>query len=343
VLQGSCDRPERVAACLPARSSMRRHPRNLSHPGPTGKRPSPPASPSILGMLTLDGLDVRYPDGVHALRDVSLIVPAGLFGLLGPNGAGKSTLMRTLATLQRPDRGRIRFGDVDVLAEPARLRAQLGYLPQDFGLYPTLTAHETLDHFAVLKGLDDPRMRADRVEAMLRRVNLLQVRDRRVDGFSGGMRQRLGIAIALVASPRLLIVDEPTAGLDPVERHRLLDLLAGVADDVVVLLSTHLVDDVEAVCERVALLVQGRIVREGTPATLVAEVRGRLWQARLSRESAQRWQDDAAVISRRLAPGGVLVHAIGDGPPDPAFTAVAPTLEDVYFAQLAQHGLRDDA
>jgi ABC-type multidrug transport system ATPase subunit len=291
-------------------------------------------------MLVLDALDVTYANGVHALRGVSLSVPAGLFGLLGPNGAGKSTLMRTLATLQRPDRGHITFGDLDVLADPAALRAQLGYLPQEFGLYPSLTAEEILDHFAVLKGLVDAAERRARVGVLLERVNLQDVRRRRVDGFSGGMRQRLGVAIALVAAPRLLIVDEPTAGLDPAERHRLLDLLASVGEDVVVLLSTHLVADVEAICARVALLVQGQVVRTGTPDELVAGLRGRLWRARLDREAAAAWRAAPAVISTRLAPGGMVLHATGEAAPGPAFVPTEPDLEDVFFDELARRGQR---
>ncbi len=294
-------------------------------------------------MLQLDSIDVSYANGVRALRNVSLTVRPGLFGLLGPNGAGKSSLMRTIATLQRPDRGRIRFGDLDVLADPAALRATLGYLPQEFGLYPSLTAEEILDHFAVLKGLTEPAARRARVDAMLERVNLQDVRHRRVDGFSGGMRQRLGIAIALVASPRLLIVDEPTAGLDPAERHRLLDLLAGVAEEVVVLLSTHLVADVEAVCQRVAILLAGEVVREGTPAELVAPLRGGLWRARLSRDEAAAGRAHPAVISTRLAPGAVVLHATGPTPPTPAYAAIEPDLEDVFFAELARRRQASDA
>lgn len=286
--------------------------------------------------LQIDNLSLTYANGVQALHDVHLTVPPGLFGLLGPNGAGKSTLMRTLATLQRPDRGRIRFGEIDVLADPAALRAQLGYLPQDFGLYPSLTAVEILEHFAVLKGLLDPADRQQRVAALLERVNLAEVRHRRVEGFSGGMRQRLGVAIALIAEPKLLIVDEPTAGLDPAERHRLLDLLAGVADDVVVLLSTHLVADVAAVCGRLAILVGGRVVREGTPDELVAGLRGRLWQARLSREHAERWREARSVISTRLAPGAMVLHATGATPPAASFHAVEPDLEDAFFDAMAR-------
>lgn len=291
--------------------------------------------------LQIQNLTITYANGVAALRDVTLTVAPGLFGLLGPNGAGKSTLMRTLATLQRPDRGAIRFGDIDVLADPASLRARLGYLPQDFGLYPSLTAHEILDHFAVLKGVHEPTGRRDRVTALLERVNLLDVRNRRVEGFSGGMRQRLGVAIALIAEPQLLIVDEPTAGLDPAERHRLLDLLAGVADDVVVLLSTHLVADVAAVCQRVAILVSGRVVREGTPHELVSDLRGRLWQARMSRERAAAWRDQENVISTRLAPGALVLHATAPAPPSDAFRAVEPDLEDVFFDAIARVRLSD--
>jgi len=293
--------------------------------------------------LQIDQLSITYANGVQALHDVTLTVPPGLFGLLGPNGAGKSTLMRTLATLQRPDRGHIRFGDLDVLADPAALRARLGYLPQDFGLYPSLSALDILDHFAVLKGLRDPSDRRDRVLALLERVNLADVRHRRVEGFSGGMRQRLGVAIALIAEPQLLIVDEPTAGLDPAERHRLLDLLAGVADDVVVLLSTHLVADVAAVCQRVAVLVGGRVVRDGTPESLTHALRGRLWQARLAREDAGRWREHSSIISTRLAPGALVLHAAADQAPDPSFRSVAPDLEDVLFEAMARERMARDS
>jgi len=310
---------------------------NLMRSAGAGKRQRDRDPSHVPGMsLQIEHLSLTYANGVHALRDVSLAVPPGLFGLLGPNGAGKSTLMRTLATLQRPDRGRIHFGDIDVLAEPAALRARLGYLPQDFGLYPSLTAAEILEHFAVLKGLRDPADRRDRMAVLLERVNLGDVRHRRVEGFSGGMRQRLGVAIALIAEPQLLIVDEPTAGLDPTERHRLLDLLAGVADDVVVLLSTHLVADVAAVCGRLAILAGGRVVCEGTPEALVAGLRGRLWQARLTREHAERWRGEPAVISTRLAPGAMVLHATGQTPPAEAFRAVEPDLEDVLFDVLAR-------
>jgi ABC-2 type transport system ATP-binding protein len=286
--------------------------------------------------LQIDHLSLTYANGVQALCDVHLRVPPGLFGLLGPNGAGKSTLMRILATLQRPDHGSIHFGAIDVLADPAALRARLGYLPQEFGLYPSLTAVEILEHFAVLKGLLDPPARQHRVATLLERVNLADVRHRRVEGFSGGMRQRLGVAIALLAEPTLLIVDEPTAGLDPVERHRLLELLAGVAEDVVVLLSTHLVADVAAVCGRLAILMGGRVVGEGTPDELVAGLRGRLWQARLSREQAAPWREAPSVISTRLAPGALVVQAVGMTPPAASFRAVEPDLDAVYFAAVAR-------
>ncbi len=284
--------------------------------------------------LRIEHLSKSYGLGVRALDDVSLSIPAGVFGLLGPNGAGKSTLMRTLATLQQPDSGRIHFGDIDVLAQPGRLRAVLGYLPQDFGLYPTMRADETLDHFATLKGLTRDAERRERVQALLQQVNLWEVRAQRVGGFSGGMRQRLGIAIALIGAPRLLIVDEPTAGLDPAERNRLLDLLTDIAGDALVLLSTHLVEDVRDICACMAVLDAGHVVAQGAPEQLIDAIRGRLWRKRIARDERDAYRTRYAVISSRRVAGGTTVHVVSETDPGNGFSPLEPDLEDVYFHLL---------
>src|SRR5471030_883685 len=229
-------------------------------------------------MLSIVSLTHVYPNGTRALDNVSLEIPPGLYGLLGPNGAGKSTLMRCLATLQIPSSGQIRFGDIDVLADPQKLRATLGYLPQDFGVYPRVSAYDMLDHLAVLKGLTASGPRKETVETLLQQVNLWDVRKKAVAGFSGGMRQRFGIAQALIGDPQLIIVDEPTAGLDPEERNRFLNLLAEIGENVVVLLSTHIVDDVADLCPQMAIIAGGRIVREGAPGALIASLDGRVWR-----------------------------------------------------------------
>jgi ABC-type multidrug transport system ATPase subunit len=296
--------------------------------------------------LQVQGLTTTYSNGVQALRNVSLRIPPGLFGLLGPNGAGKSTLMRTLATLQRPDAGSIRFGEIDGLADPAALRAVLGYLPQDFGLYPAMSAEATLDHFAVLKGVLDAAERRDRVRALLTQVNLDLQRTRAVGGFSGGMRQRLGIAIALIGRPQLLIVDEPTSGLDPVERHRFLNLLASVGDEVVVILSTHLVEDVRDLCARMAMLDQGCVVLEGRPDDLLHLLRDRVWRARLTRPEAQTLLPQLAagghrVLRERVAGRDTVLYVEATTEPAEGFTRVDPTLEDVYLSRVS--AARDDA
>ncbi len=284
--------------------------------------------------LRIEQLSKSYGHGARALDDVSLTVPAGVFGLLGPNGAGKSTLMRTLATLQQPDSGRVHFGDINVLTQPEQLRRVLGYLPQDFGLYPTMRAAEILDHFATLKGLTVNAERAERVQALLQQVNLWEVRGQRVGGFSGGMRQRLGIAIALIGAPRLLIVDEPTAGLDPAERNRLLDLLTDIAGDALVILSTHIVDDVRDICSHMAILNDGRVVVQGEPAALLQQVRGRLWSKRIAREALDGYRARNDVISTRRSMGMVLLHVYSESNPGDGFTQCEPDLEDVYFHRL---------
>jgi ABC-type multidrug transport system ATPase subunit len=281
--------------------------------------------------LVIDGLSKTYANGTRALDGISLRIPPGMFGLLGPNGAGKSTLMRTIATLQLPDAGRIRFGTLDVLAQPDELRKVLGYLPQDFGLYPTLSAEVTLDHYAALKGVADARQRKALVAALLQQTNLYEHRSKAVGGFSGGMRQRLGIAIALAGGPKLLIVDEPTAGLDPTERNRFLNLLGEIGREVVIILSTHIVEDVRELCSSMAIINRGKLVLSGDPETVIAGLRGRVWRRSVPRDELEAVRTAQDVISVRLVGGVPLVHAVADASPGAGWTQVDPGLEDVYF------------
>ena len=287
-------------------------------------------------MLELANVTHVYPNGTRALDDCTLSIPKGMFGLLGPNGAGKSTLMRSIATLQTPSQGGIRFGDIDVVREPERLRAVLGYLPQDFGVYPRVSAWELLDHLAILKGLSDARDRKRRLEILLHQVNLWDVRKKTVAGFSGGMRQRFGIAQALLGDPQLVIVDEPTAGLDPEERNRFNNLLAEVGENVVVILSTHIVDDVTDLCSRMAIIVDGRIVRSGVPSDLLAALEGKIWRRIVDRAAVDEYRRKFNVISTRLSSGRTLLHVMSERPPEPGFESAEPALEDLYFATLAE-------
>ena len=284
--------------------------------------------------LAIRSLSKTYPNGVRALADVSLTIPNGMFGLLGPNGAGKSTLMRTIATLQRPDAGTIHLGPLDVLAQPDGLRQQLGYLPQEFGLYPNLSAEMILDHFAQLKGVAARRERRDLVGALLHQTNLHAVRTKRVGGFSGGMKQRLGIAIALAGQPRLLIVDEPTAGLDPTERRRFLNLLAEISEEVIVILSTHIVDDVRELCQRMAILNRGQVVLAGEPRMALEAMRGRVWSRAVARADLSAFTANHQVISTRLVGGTPIVHVYSEANPGDGFAVVDAGLEDVYFRQV---------
>ena len=284
--------------------------------------------------LEIRDLSKRYPGGIQALDGVTLSIPPGMFGLLGPNGAGKSTLMRTLATLQTADRGTARLGDIDILREPARVREVLGYLPQDFGLYPKVTALELLDHLARLKGYADAQVRRATVEALLQRVNLFDVRRQKLGGFSGGMRQRFGIAQALLGTPKLIIVDEPTAGLDPEERVRFHNLLADIAEDVVVILSTHIVDDVSDLCSRLAVIDKGRVLLTGEPAALIARMAGKIWLKSVAKGDVDALRARVPLISTRLSGGRTLVRAYADASPGDGFDAATPDLEDVYFSVI---------
>jgi ABC-type multidrug transport system ATPase subunit len=285
-------------------------------------------------MLQVEKLTHVYANGTRALDGVDLTIPPGMFGLLGPNGAGKSTLMRTIATLQAPTSGRIVFDGIDVIGEPERLRRTLGYLPQDFGVYPRVSAYDMLDHMAVLKGVAGRAERKDTVEGLLNQVNLWAVRKKALAGFSGGMRQRFGIAQALIGNPRLIIVDEPTAGLDPEERNRFLNLLAEIGDDVVVILSTHIVEDVADLCPRMAVLAGGRILLEGAPLELIADTRDRVWQRTIARDELPDYRERYRVISTRLFAGRTIIHVVSDGSPGEGFSPVQGGLEDVYFSTL---------
>ncbi|MFL6776735.1 MAG: ABC transporter ATP-binding protein [Sphingomicrobium sp.] len=285
-------------------------------------------------MLEIANLSHTYANGTVALDDVSLSIPRGMYGLLGPNGAGKSTLMRTVATLQQPTAGSIKFGDIDVLADAERLRKTLGYLPQDFGVYPRVSAYAMLDQLAVLKGITSANDRRSVVETLLEQTNLWAVRNKSIAGFSGGMRQRFGIAQALIGNPELIIVDEPTAGLDPEERNRFLNLLAAIGDNVVVILSTHIVDDVADLCPRMAVLASGRVQLEGKPDDLIAATRGKIWKKVISRQELEGYQSRHEVISTRLFAGNSVIHVLSDQRPE-GFDPVEGGLEDVYFSTLS--------
>ena len=284
--------------------------------------------------LVIEHLWKTYPNGVVALRDVSLTIPPGLFGLLGPNGAGKSTLMRILATLQEADAGRAQLGEVDVLRDREAVRRTLGYLPQEFGLYPRVSAEAMLDHFALLKGITHRGERRDTVAALLQQTNLWNARRQRLGGFSGGMRQRFGIAVALIGRPRLIIVDEPTAGLDPAERARFLNLLSELGESAVVILSTHIVEDVSELCTRMAIIAAGRILLEGEPAGAVEAMRGRVWRRQVDRAELPRFEQALPVISTTLVGGRTVIHVYADAAPDPSFELVEPDLKDVYFTAI---------
>lgn len=292
-------------------------------------------------MLTISDLSKTYDNGVHALRGVNLNIPKGMFGLLGPNGAGKSSLMRTIATLQLPDSGQIQFDNVDVLADPNQLRTRLGYLPQDFGVYPRISAYELLDHLAILKGLDQTAARKEAVEGLLHHVNLYKHKDQAVSGFSGGMRQRFGIAQALLGDPDLLIVDEPTAGLDPEERNRFHNLLVSLGEEKVVILSTHIVDDVTELCPNMAVLGSGQILLEGNPIELMDNLKGQIWRKTVSHDEFKEIEQNLQVISQRLFAGKTIVHVLADEQPE-GFEVAPANLEDVYFSTLHKSRKQSD-
>jgi len=287
-------------------------------------------------MLQIAHLSKTYSNGVRALDDVSLTIGAGLFGLLGPNGAGKSTLMRTVATLQEPDSGSITLDGGDIVRNPELIRGRLGYLPQEFGVYPKIPAVDLLDHLAVLKGVSNKSERRDQVDSLLQLTNLHAVRKRAVSTFSGGMKQRFGIAQALLGNPRLVIVDEPTAGLDPEERNRFHNLLSEIGENVVVILSTHIVEDVSDLCPRMAVLAAGRIIIEGKPSELVRGLDGRVWRKQVRKDDVAAYRDSLRVLSTRLYEGETRLHVLADERPDAGFERINPDLEDVYFSALSK-------
>ena len=289
-------------------------------------------------MLEISNLSKTYDGDVKALSDISLSIAPGMFGLLGPNGAGKSTLMRTIATLQNADEGSIMFGDCDVFKQPADLRAQLGYLPQEFGVYPGFSAFKLLDHLATLKGLTDVPARREQINALLHQTNLYDARNRAVSKFSGGMKQRFGVAQALLGDPKLIIVDEPTAGLDPEERHRFLNLLSEIGENAVVLLSTHIVEDVSVLCRRLAIIDKGRIIATGLPKEMTAAMNGKVWAKDINRQDAAHYEKDFNVLSSQLSVGELHMRIFSDVCPEDGFGQVKPTLEDVYFAVLKKAG-----
>jgi ABC-2 type transport system ATP-binding protein len=284
--------------------------------------------------LKIQGLSKTYPNGVKALDNVSLTIPHGMYGLLGPNGAGKSTLMRTLATLQEPDKGTAFLGEIDVLKQKEDVRRKLGYLPQDFGVYPRISAQDMLDHIALLKGIVNRKERKEIVAAMLQRCNLYDSRKKALTGFSGGMRQRFGIAQALLGSPQLLIVDEPTAGLDPGERNRFYNLLAEIGEQVIVILSTHIVEDVMDLCTNMAIIHEGKVLFEGRPDEAIAQLKGRVWQRSIPKAELPTYEQRYKIISSRLVGGRPFIHVLSEQPLNGGFQTSVPDLEDVFFTKI---------
>jgi ABC-2 type transport system ATP-binding protein len=285
--------------------------------------------------LIVENLNKTYPNGVQALKDISFTIYDGMFGLLGPNGAGKSTLMRTLATLQEPDSGTVTLGDIDVLKQKDEVRKILGYLPQEFGVYPKIDAETLLNHIAVLKGITDRKQRKERVQALLQRTNLWAARHKNLGGFSGGMKQRFGIAQALLADPKLIIVDEPTAGLDPAERNRFLNLLSEIGEHTIVILSTHIVDDVKELCTNMAIINAGQMLYKGRPVDAMADLEGKVWKRRVSKAELAEYKKNFTVVSERLLAGMPEIHVLSDVRPDDTFEDMPVGLEDVYFTKIA--------
>lgn len=289
-------------------------------------------------MLSIKGLSKTYKNGVRALNNITLDIPTGMFGLLGPNGAGKSSLMRTLATLQEADSGTAFLDEINILEDKDNLRKVLGYLPQDFGSYPKMTPLDMLDHFAVLKGVSNKAERREMVDALLHKTNLYDVRKKAIDTFSGGMKQRFGIAQALIGNPRLIIVDEPTAGLDPSERNRFHNLLAEIGENIVVILSTHIVEDVSDLCPNMAIMGKGEILLSGRPREVINQLRGSIWRKRVKRDALPAYQQQYQVILSHLTEGETVIHVISPTQPE-GFDAQEVDLEDVYFSTLIKHDI----
>lgn len=287
--------------------------------------------------LQIQNVNKVYTNGVKALNNINLTLDKGMFGLLGPNGAGKSTLMRTIAALQDPDSGSIYLGDIDIIRQKNELRKVLGYLPQDFGFYPKVSGWDLLNHFAVLKGIANKNERNEIVGALLQQTNLYDARKRNVSEYSGGMRQRFGIAQALIGNPRLIIVDEPTAGLDPMERNRFHNILSEIGEQVIVILSTHIVDDVKTLCNRMVVMNRGTILLEGTPTQAVDSVQGKIWSKAITKEDLNDMRSRLQVISHHVSEGRMIVHVISDDMPEEGFELTDATLEDVYFSAITKN------
>ena len=284
--------------------------------------------------LNIDNISKTYPNGVQALKNVSIEIGNGIFGLLGPNGAGKSTLMRTIAALQDADSGTIMLGDVDVVKDKQGLREMLGYLPQEFGVYPKVSAIDLLDHMAVMKGITDAKRRKEQVDSLLYQVNLWESKDQKLGTFSGGMKQRFGIAQALLGDPKIIIVDEPTAGLDPMQRNRFHNLLSEIGENVVVILSTHIVDDVSDLCNDMAIILNGELKLAGKPLDLIKKLEEKVWQGLVEKDVAESLKDDERLISSRLYMGKVKVRLLSNVEPMNGFTLNEPEIEDLYFATI---------
>ena len=284
--------------------------------------------------LQIKNLSKTYSNGVQALKDVTLTIPQGMFGLLGPNGAGKSSLMRTLATLQQADSGSVMLDDIDVLNDKSKVRKILGYLPQEFGVYPKVSSYNMLNHIASLKGVSNKGERKDLVESLLNKTNLWHVRNKSLGTYSGGMKQRFGIAQALIGDPRLIIVDEPTAGLDPAERVRFHNLLSEIGENTIVILSTHIVEDISNLCNNMAIICLGEVVAKGNPSVLTEAVKGRVWKIAIETVALEDYQNNMQVISTHLKAGQTIIHVLSDNQPDASFDASTANLEDVYFAEI---------
>ena len=284
--------------------------------------------------LEIKNLSKTYDNGIEAMKDVNLSIGKGMFGLLGPNGAGKSTLMRTIATLQDADAGTVHFGDIDVAKDPDALRRTLGYLPQEFGVYPSVTAEEVLSHIADLKGITNKKKRKEVVEALLQKINLYDVRKKKLGTYSGGMKQRFGIGQALLGNPQLIIADEPTAGLDPIERNRFYNLLSEIGENIVVILSTHIVEDVSTLCNDMAIIGDGEVLLTGSPEEIEASLDGKLWELQIEKSELASYESEFNVISSRFHMGKLIITAVAEEPPSEKFTSKVPALEDAYFNVL---------
>jgi len=286
--------------------------------------------------LSITNLSKTYANGVHALKNINLVINSGMFGLLGPNGAGKSSLMRTIATLQEPDSGSIQLGDINVLTQKDQLRRTLGYLPQEFGVYPKISAEDLLNHLAVLKGINNNAERKSLVTSLLHKTNLYNDRKKHLSGYSGGMKQRFGIAQALLSNPTLIIVDEPTAGLDPAERNRFLNLLGELSEDTIVILSTHIVEDVKELCTDMAIINKGEVLMQGHPLRALEELKGKIWRKRVEKGEAEGYAEQLYVISNKLVAGKPTLHVLSEADPGLGFEAMEPDLEDVYFSYISK-------